>query len=167
MEKLISMTDFVLQFEKPVGYFEDQSDFLHCQVEYMQNVMNYAKFLKQPLTLGMFVPCDEECNVLSEPILGREPFSNNEEDFSNWERHRKKYIEAKEKVLFDGFEIGSLNTVFNVELGLTIYLDNCQFSIEDSLGIGGGDLMGKTIEALAYAPLEIKLTPSTLKQIGL
>ena len=41
--KLISMTDFVL--------YKKES---HTQI------MKYAKFLKQPLTLGMFVPCDEE-----------------------------------------------------------------------------------------------------------
>ena len=39
--KLISMTDFVL--------YKKES---HTQI------MKYAKFLKQPLTLGMFVPCD-------------------------------------------------------------------------------------------------------------
>ena len=54
--------------------------------------------LKQPLTLGQFVPCDEDGNVLEEP--------NN--DFRGHENYSKRldiYNEAKSRVLFEGFEI--------------------------------------------------------------
>lgn len=47
----------------------------------------YDKFIEQPLKLEMFVPCDEDGNVLNQKLC----------DFS-------KYQQAKEKVLFEGFE---------------------------------------------------------------
>ena len=54
--KLISMTDFVL----------DQCNNNKSCV-YFENVCyNYANFLKQPLTLSMFVPCDGLGNILKE-----------------------------------------------------------------------------------------------------
>lgn len=95
--KLISMTDFVFEQKKRQFYGQIESS------EILQTIYNYTEFLKQPLTLGMFVPCDENGNVLKEPILGREPYSNNEEDFKSWERDYKKYNEAKEMVLFKGW----------------------------------------------------------------
>jgi hypothetical protein len=52
--KLISMTDFVLE----------QNNF---KVFRNQQILNYANFLKQPLELWMFVPCDENGDVLEEP----------------------------------------------------------------------------------------------------
>lgn len=69
--KLISMTYFVLE----------------CDT--LEKAQNYAKFLKQPLTLGMFVPCSEDGDVLIE-------------SFS------EKYKEAKERVLFKGRFIENL-----------------------------------------------------------
>lgn len=88
MKNLISMVDFVLQFDKPAGYFEDQNDFLLCQVDYMGKVINYANFLKQHLTIGMFVPC-----------VDNEPF--------NYSIHgnQKEFEKAKEKVLFKDFPL--------------------------------------------------------------
>lgn len=77
MEKLISMTDFVLE-QTELLYEKNQSKLIH-------NIVNYAIFLKQPLKLEMFVPCDEDGNVLNQKLC----------DFS-------KYEKAKEKVLFEG-----------------------------------------------------------------
>jgi len=48
--KLISMTDFVLESNKKIA----QS---HSRVDCGNLIFNYAKFLKQPLELWMFVPC--------------------------------------------------------------------------------------------------------------
>ena len=80
--KLISMTEFVLSHEATTDY------------EYqLKRHLNYAKFLKQPLKLEMFIPCDEKGNVLEKP--------------KDWHKHisftdneHKKYQKAKEKVLF-------------------------------------------------------------------
>ena len=96
------MAAFVLQFDKPVGYFEDQSDFLNCQVDYMSKVMNYAQFLKQPLNLGMFFPCDEDGDILDEPWDYEQRLPNMMIEYND-EIYR--YKQAKEKVLFEGFHI--------------------------------------------------------------
>lgn len=93
--KLISMTDFVLEQNNktiPAICFKD------C-------VLNYAKFLKQSLELWMFVPCDEDGDVLVEPERYRHQLN-----FDEWEdRYDKKEVlefqQAKERVLFEGFKI--------------------------------------------------------------
>lgn len=126
--KLISMTDFVLE----------------CDT--LEKAQNYAKFLKQPLTLGMFVPCDESGEVLIE-------------SFS------KKYKEAKERVLFKGFKLEYQNQVRNNDLSIS--LDTLQFFIEGYLSVGGGDILGNDIEALSMCNLDLKLTETAIKQLGL
>lgn len=82
------MTDFVLeQRENHNGDFEDYADLI-CR---------YAKFLKKPLELWMFVPCDEEGNVLEKPEF---------KDTLNSDAHflaTEKYQQAKERRLFEGF----------------------------------------------------------------
>jgi len=50
----------------------------------------YSKFLKQALKLWMFVPCDEDGNVLEEPICQEYALAN------------QKYQQAKERCLFKG-----------------------------------------------------------------
>ena len=64
--KLISITDFVLEQMKIYNSTPFTNIPNPCHV-FIDRVEAYAKFLKQPLTLGMFVPCDEEGNVLEEP----------------------------------------------------------------------------------------------------
>lgn len=54
--KLILMTDFVLEQQKATA---SETPLLKP----LKKIFNYANFLKQPLTLGMFVPCDLEGNV--------------------------------------------------------------------------------------------------------
>ena len=70
------MTDFVLQQGNPSN----------TDSQFADKIMSYAHFLKQPLTIGMFVPCDEDGNVLEECDK------------------IKEYRKAKEKVLFEGLE---------------------------------------------------------------
>jgi hypothetical protein len=57
--KLISMTDFVLEQKSNLD-FNPSNKWKDC--------LNYANFLNQPLKLEMIVPCDEDGNVLEEPI---------------------------------------------------------------------------------------------------
>ena len=94
--KLISMTDFVLSHEKKGMQNTDR----HLR---FGSILRYAHFLKQPLTLGMFVPCDEDGNVLDcEPVnLGM--MKGNFSDI--YLRDNYIYGQAKERVLFEGFDI--------------------------------------------------------------
>ena len=85
---------------------------------------NHRKFLKQPLELCMFVPCDEDGNVLEK--LSHEKFKD-----SNWViwakdylEYEKKYQQAKERVLFDGFKIIKPNEHKIDSLNGTSFLQN-------------------------------------------
>jgi len=85
--KLMSMVDFILEQDKRIELYQGTQ---------MQNCINYAKFLKQPLSIEMFVPCklvDGVWVVLDQfmEIKGRK-------------LELKEYQQAKEKCLFEGFE---------------------------------------------------------------
>ena len=93
----------------------------------------HAKFLQQIPTLGMFVPCDEEGNVLEEPDsigVGNEFY---------YERALDQYQQAEQRVIFEGWELNQKDiskleniicitkdktqlTFFKVENG--VFLDN-------------------------------------------
>lgn len=79
--KLISMKDYVL-------YVFDTTS----KQKFRERVELYAKFITQPLTLGMFVPCDEDGNILPAPVTG---------EFAKGELS-EQYQQAKERVLFSG-----------------------------------------------------------------
>lgn len=87
--KLISMTDFVLELFKKWDRSEIDSE------SYTQISERYAKFLKRLLELGMFVPCDENGNVLPAEYS----FLSCDKGFV--------YGKATERVLFEGFEYHS------------------------------------------------------------
>ncbi len=156
------MTDYVLQFDKPVGYFENESDFLHCQVDYMGKVMNYAQFLKQPLTLGMFVPCDENGNALPEPQMRPEKNSFDEEDMDYDVQELYEYIEAKKRVLFKGAEIleekdGNETNYYLILSGMSILNKIQGYNWETSPGF-------ERVETLLDFD-NIELTESAIKQL--
>lgn len=97
---LISMTDFVL--EQSAMKFQDSGRWDEAR---WYNSLKYAKFLKQPITIGMFVPTDLEGNVLEEP---KEPkYGSLADDWINEQYRVKvaKYQQAKDRVLFQGFKL--------------------------------------------------------------
>jgi len=53
--KLVSMTDFVLELCEDTG-----GSYGWAISQSWEITVNYAKFLKQPLELWMFVPCGED-----------------------------------------------------------------------------------------------------------
>ena len=76
---------------------------LDCVHRFQDVVYKYAKFLGQKPTLEMFVPCDEEGNVLEEPShydlyrLGIAPDDTQIKECGVFEK-------AKSRVIFEGFE---------------------------------------------------------------
>lgn len=138
------MTDFVLQVVQTPNVNEAIS---WEQTENRLNkIYQYSLFLKQPLTLGMFVPCDESGNVLNDPGL-----------IPSYEL--EQYRKAKEKVLFE-FD-GGLTLLRNREWF---------FIIEDKNGVYYRILKNKTkskIESVFKFSVDIKLTESAIKQIKL
>ena len=94
--KLISMTYFVIyQYEKLKNKEINTLD-------YAFNTSIYAHFLKKPLKLGYFIPCDENDVPLEEPKRWKdyldfpESFDGNKEWYELY-----AYQEAKKRVLFE------------------------------------------------------------------
>lgn len=111
--KLIPMTDFVLK-KYTEWVFDDNLD-LNSSARYISSTQKYANFLKQPLTLGMFVPCDDNGNVLEEPKS-----DNYNEETRDYYYAVINYSNAKSKVLFNGFYIQNF-TVRNISGDYIIY----------------------------------------------
>lgn len=149
----------------------DYSDYLN-QTGYTNDTcwekhLNYVSFLKQPLTLGMFVPCDLDGNVLEEPnhLDYKTKNSWNElvfkSDFScnNYHQAYDEYQEAKDRVLFVGFNLKYsdkfVTTVSNEKLWFNFKITN----------VFVNDRVVCIIEDLVKYNLE--LTPTAQKQIGL
>ena len=99
---LIPMTDFV----NNVGNMENYPSHENA----LSWIYNYATFIKQPLKLEMFVPCDEDGNVWEYPPT-KEEWEWAQKDSADAEQSFKQkeyyYEKAKEKVLFEGFEFVS------------------------------------------------------------
>lgn len=146
MKKLISMTDFVTEtMTKPLGG-QQVASVRHAEFEKFRRIRNYAEFLKQPLTLGMFIPCDENGVIFEEPE--RIHFNT---DF-DYKAELSVYQEAKWRVLFEGFELSE-----NKKGEKVVLADYACFKIED---LDNGD-----IEDLVKYNLE--LNQSTINQLGL
>lgn len=141
MKNLVSMVDFV---------FEQQKNHLSLRDF---NITNYANFLKQPLELWMFIPCDEDGSVLEKPemVYNVDVFGVYNGLFQNKNEYIKQYQKAKERCLFEGFEVG--------------------FRISEKKVFSAGDLIfdeEETIEnLLQYKNKTFILTASALKHIGL
>ena len=90
---LIPMTDFVLE------QLNEQNSRTKPMREVFNSLEKYAKFLKQPLKLEMFVPCDEEGNVLEEPKIEEEYVD--EHTTQIFAQYQYDLDKAKEKVLFE------------------------------------------------------------------
>lgn len=105
---LISMVDFVLE-ESTNKYvaknFSGFTDIANNKKLSYENILRYAKFLKQHLELWMFVPCDEKGNVLEEKSI----FNTTDEDYIFDSEAFDNYKKAKERVLFEGFEFQDAN----------------------------------------------------------
>lgn len=127
----------------------------------------------EPLTLGMFVPCDESGNVLEEPIFSTEHNDNCyckscvEEGF-RYENYLIDLENAKEKVLFKVLEIikdkyhQTERTIYNINdfrVGILFKYhsgkEEFKFQLADN---------NSTIEDLVKYGFE--LTESAIKSLG-
>lgn len=155
MDKLISMTDFVLE----QGLNPLQND-AQCWIK----THKYAELLKHPLTLGMFVPCDLDGNVLEDIETGENlkfhPLTPGDEATEYWidyKIRKKEYQEAKERCMFDVFVIkgkaSHLKEIWNQEN----YLFTYNASTEQFL------TMGNTVENIVK--YNLVLTESAKQKI--
>jgi hypothetical protein len=89
--KLTPMSEFSLEMYEQ----------LDCVHQYQDITYKYAKFLGQKPTLGMFVPCDEEGNVLEEKSI----FNTTDEEYIFNSDAFDKYQQALSRVIFEGFKL--------------------------------------------------------------
>jgi len=102
--------------------------------EYRYRRSKYDEFLEQPLTLGMFVPCDLDGNVLEEPKpedyfdVNKPSDQFNEEDKKGLNAYSSKlmfYDDAKKNLLFKGCEIEKRRgTIHVLKHGNTVFFSN-------------------------------------------
>lgn len=145
--KLISMIEFVLEqsIKRSVDNWPIETE------DYFNRCEAYANFLKQPLNLGMFVPCDLEGNIIEQPC-----------DIINTDGCRdcacKEYKKSQERVLFKGFELDFKSDyttiVWNKEIDVEV-----KFRNQDSQKT---TIEKQFINHYTKGPLE--LTESAIKQ---
>lgn len=70
----------------------------------------YREFIKQPLKLGQFVPCDLEDNVLKEPVEYNDFLMQGDRfvTLKSIKIECEQYLQAKERVLFEGCTIKNI-----------------------------------------------------------
>lgn len=142
--KLIPLSDFVLKTLHTPNVNEaicwEQTE------ERLQKIYMFTQFIKQPFELHMFVPVDKNGNIIE--FIEYEAWTGSDDHYNEY---MNEYLEAYERVLFEGFEEkkkGLKDTVINEELNFAIY-------IQPSLGY--------TIESLCNKNLT--LTETAIKQI--
>ena len=140
--KLISMTSFVLQ--------RDITD-----IKQRDSIVKYANFLKQPLKLEMFVPIDQNGNILEEPKMIEKQLGFEEVEIDYDYAEVEVYKKAKEKVLFEGIEFrknGGVNFLTIKEDTFAFFDFNVKFK-------------NLTIEYLIQ--YDLQLIENAVKQIGI
>ncbi|MFT4061094.1 MAG: hypothetical protein QM642_01915 [Edaphocola sp.] len=153
--KRIKMTEFVLE---QITELRDY-DFKKETLKTLRRIEYYAKFLSQPLQLGMFVPCDEDGNVLENPKIKYGELHANHQIYFNgkhttYARYLTIYKQAKEKVLFKGFDI---HKEYGCAVKDDLMIDE-EFCVDNNM----------TIEDFVNANFGvIELTDNAIKQIGL
>ncbi|AGO47644.1 hypothetical protein Phi17218_111 [Cellulophaga phage phi17:2_18] len=113
---------------------------------------SYAKFLSQEIKLGMFVPCKDGA-PLSESINPKsiEPQPNfGQEDYDELVRVYNEYQEAKEKVLFEGFELTEKNSEVAWVLKFDEFLMEIKFYLEDDSYFYHGKQINKIEDLIPY-----------------
>ena len=78
--------------------------------EYRRLRDNYDDFLEQPLKLEMFVPCDEEGDILEEPTNYEKRLLNMMTEYND---EVYTYYQAETKVLFENIPISQAKWLVN------------------------------------------------------
>lgn len=130
--------------------------------EYRRLRDNFDHFIEQPLTLGIFVPTNEEGNVLKEP---------KESDYNLGDIHAGyyredliKYQQAKERVLFEGFEIKVSNITSNLQNDFLIISETNEIIGHENRGQWFFNPYKKVEDLINN---DLTLTETAIKQIGL
>ena len=158
---LIPMTDFVIEIDENKPKFKNFSSFSEInqyEINGYDKIRNYATFLKKPLKLEMFVPCDDEGNILEEPKIEEDVDEHTTQIFAQYQYDLDK---SKEKVLFEGFKIYDykLNVFFYLGRRKKLSYDKKR---KDFITIG---FLPETVEDLINISSQIKLSQTALNAI--
>ncbi len=156
--KLISNTLFGKYCKSKEKEFSRRIDYLDW---YEKTRNNFDNFLEQPLKLEMYVPCDNDEEILKpQYIAGKEVIYNELVEEFVMDKV-KEYNEAKENVLFEGFCInGEDENIITLEFENTwieFYKEHKVFMCDNYVLINVEDLLN----------YELQLTENAVKQIGL
>lgn len=134
------------------------------EAHFVRTVINYSIFLERPLTLGMFVACDENGNVLTEPYFYKDWLINKNNFRPDEIQTFDIYQKAKEKVLFQHAKYNDIqpSTDWN-------FYSLKGVKIAEANNLGKYNLVYRlnTIEDLLNRIKDIELTESAIKQIGI
>ena len=154
---LIPMTDFVLE------QLNEQNSRTKPMREVFNSLEKYAKFLKQPLKLEMFVPLDDKGRICHEVILYDEDDLESEKFQKYYETENREFENACLKMLFEpNFEVKSSN--YNVIILLDTTLVIGQLQEKQDRFILSRFRNGETIEDL-IGFVKLKLSQTALNAI--
>ena len=121
--------------------------------EYRRLRENFDNFLEKPLKLGYFIACDENDVPLEEPIYSIINYGASPESIKYYEADKKLFEEAKQRVLFEGFE-------YDKENDWVTYNEFARFFVSELQN-------GKVEDLFKLIKDEITLTETSKKEIGL
>ena len=116
--------------------------------EYRRLRENFDNFLEKPLKLGYFIPCDENDVPISENYIA----SVDDKKNMTFAQLSNEYQEAKQRVLFEGFE-------YDKENDWVTYNEFARFFVSELQN-------GKVEDLFKLIKDEITLTETSKKEIG-
>ena len=134
--RLIPMTSFVIDYYSHEGYADLQS---------LQLMKNYANFLKQPLSLRMFVPTDSNGELVKEPEdypIWKEAKSKDKknkfsidqiEQFKLYEKNKKKLWFEGFKIAYNGYSVVRIVASYDDSIELSFKKDGLNMPISDDV----------------------------------
>lgn len=126
-------------------------------IEYRILRDNYDNFLEKPLTPSMFVPCDEQGNILEKPKVRHDGGYDIGE--------AELYTKAKECILFEGLHKVKFTSLYGqsvIQYGKDI---NFTYKIIFEIRDNEIKMFYKNIESILN--FDLTLTENAIKQIGI
>ena len=108
------MKEILKEFEYLPRLSEFVEDVKYNPLLFQDRIIDYTDLITQPLTKGMFVPCDEEGNVLDKPSI--QVMNNFKSGGGFFLRDRiNQFLQAKDRVIFEGWDYLTVNSLEGLE----------------------------------------------------
>ena len=121
MKKLIGMVEFINHITtKPLGG-QQVASVRHVELEKYRMIFKHSQFLQQTPTIGMFVPCDEDGNVLEKPTTEGVDL-NDMYDWNLYNEDLQQYQQAEQRVIFEGCTAEKIKDYYIIKFNDNIIL---------------------------------------------